>query len=333
MKDKQEIKLDSEQENSNVPIVGVDLAKESFKASLEGSVRSFRNDEKGMEQMLKWAKRKSKVEQMLIAYEATGAVSRPFTMQFIKRGIAWVCLFPPAVRAFARSVGKQVKSDKQDARIIEEYAQNLRTLGRLHTNPYVTEKILELQEIESTVDTIKEHIREIKNSLNTKELREENAISLEKILRVLEEQRDEAIERSMKLIGSDEKLRALYELYMKESGVGKEVARYLVVYMPEMGHYPGSRIAALAGVTPVERSSGAMDARRHIHGGRRKVRRMMFEATVSLYRCKGGEAKQFLEKLLAAGKPPKVARIATVHKILRILNAKAWKLMEGIPIT
>ena len=245
----------------------------------------------------------------------------------------WVCLFPPAVRAFARSVGKQVKSDKQDARIIEEYARNLRTLGRLHTNPYVTERILELQEIESTVETLKSHIRDIKNSLQTKELRKESREALEKVLEVLEEQKEEAIESSMELIGSDEQLKELYELYIKEPGVGKELARCLVVNVPELGHYKGSRIAALVGVTPVEKSSGAMDAKRHIYGGRKKVRSMFYEAMVSIHRCKGGEAKEFLEKLLAAGKPTKVAHIATAHKILRILNAKAWKQMKGIPIT
>ena len=333
MKETKEVKLDREQENSNFPIVGVDLAKASFKASLNRCVRSFKNDSKGIEQMIRWAKEKSKPEQLLIAYEATGAVSRPFTMQLIKGGIKWVCLFPPAVRAFARSVGKQVKTDKQDARIIEEYARNLRTLGRLHANPYVTERILVLQETEGTIDTIKSHIRDIKNSLYTKELGKGNKEALEKVLKVLEEQKDEAIERSMKLIQSDEELHQRYELYIKESGVGKELARYLVVYMPELGHYKGSRIAALVGVTPVEKSSGGMDAKRHICGGRKNVRSMFYEAMVSVHRCKGGEAKQFLEKLLAAGKATKVAHIATAHKILRILNAKAWKQMEGIPIT
>ena len=232
-----EIKLEKEQESSNAPIVGVDLAKESFKASLNGSVRSFKNEEEGIQEMIKWARRKSKTEQLLIAYEATGSVSRPFTMQLIRRGMEWVCLFPPAVRAFARSVGKQVKSDKQDARIIEEYARNLRTLGRLHTNPYVTEKILELQEIESTVDTIKRHIRDIKNSLQAKELRKENREALEEILEVLEKQKEKVIERSMELIGSEEQLQELYELYIKEPGVGKELARSLVVNVPELGHY------------------------------------------------------------------------------------------------
>ena len=328
-----EIKLEKEQESSNAPIVGVDLAKESFKASLNGSVRSFKNEEEGIQEMIKWARRKSKTEQLLIAFEATGSVSRPFTMKLIRRGMEWVCLFPPAVRAFARSVGKQVKSDKQDARIIEEYARNLRTLGRLHTNPYVTERILELQEIESTVETLKSHIRDIKNSLQTKELRKESREALEKVLEVLEEQKEEAIESSMELIGSDEQLKELYELYIKEPGVGKELARSLVVNVPELGHYKGSRIAALVGVTPVEKSSGAMDAKRHIYGGRKKVRSMFYEAMVSIHRCKGGEAKEFLEKLLAAGKPTKVAHIATAHKILRILNAKAWKQMKGIPIT
>ena len=328
-----EVKLDKEQVCSNAPIVGVDLAKGSFKASVKGCVRSFTNNDKGIEQMLRWAKEESKSEKLLIAYESTGAVSRPFTMQLIKRDTEWVCLFPPALKGFARSIRKQVKTDKQDARMIEEYARNLRTLGRLRTNPYVTEKILELQEIETTVDMFKQQIVRIKNSYSTKELVANNQRTMEKVLVALERAKEETIERSMEVIRGEERLKQLYELYIREPGVGKELARYLVVYLPELGHYRGSQIAALAGVTPVEKSSGTMNAQRHICGGREKVRKMLYAATVSIYRCKGGETKQFLERLLAAGKSSRVARIATAHKILRILNAKARKLMEGIPIS
>ncbi len=328
-----EVKLDKEQVCSNAPIVGVDLAKGSFKASVKGCVRSFTNNDKGIEEMLRWAREKSKSGKLLVVYESTGAVSRPFTMQLIKRDMDWVCLFPPALKAFARSIRKQVKTDKQDAWMIEEYACNLRTLGRLRTNPYVTEKILELQEIETTVDMFKQQIVRLKNSCTTKELVANNQRTMETVLETMEKAKGEAIERSMEVIRGEERLKQLYELYIKEPGVGKELARYLVVYMPELGHYRGSQIAALAGVTPVEKSSGTMDAQRHICGGRKKVRRMLYEATVSIYRCKGGEAKQFLERLLAAGKSSRVARIATAHKMLLILNAKARKLMAGIPIT
>ena len=332
MKNNKEVKLDNEQVCSDAAIVGVDLAKASFKASLNGSVRSFANNEKGIEQMLSWAKAKSKQDKLLVAYESTGTVSRPFTMQLIERDTAWVCLFPPALKAFARSIGKQVKTDKQDARIIEEYAGNLRTLGRLRTNTYVTQTILILQEIESTVDFIKKQIKTVKNSLQAEKLLQENAETLRIILRTLEQQKEETIERSMRIIRANKKLYELYQLYLREPGVGKELARCLVVCMPELGHCRGSQIAALVGVSPVERSSGKMDAARHIHGGRVQVRNMFYAATVSIYRCKDCEAKRFLERMLRAGKPTRVALIATAHKILRILNAKAWKQMQGIPI-
>ena len=197
------IKLEKEQESSDAAIVGVDLAKASFKASLNGSVRSFANNEKGIEQMLSWAKAKSKQENLLVAYESTGTVSRPFTMQLIERDTAWVCLFPPALKAFARSIGKQVKTDKQDARIIEEYAGNLRSLGRLRTNTYVTRTILILREIESTVDFIKRQIKTVKNSLQAKKLLQENAETLKTILSTLEQQKEQTIERSMRIIKAD----------------------------------------------------------------------------------------------------------------------------------
>lgn len=324
-------KLNIEQHDNITHIIGVDLAKDSFKASLKGKVRSFPNSSRGIDEMIAWAN-SSGAHQLIVAYESTGAVSHPYTIEMLRRGIEWVCLLPPAVKGYARSMGKQVKNDKIDARIIEAYAEHLRSSGNLHINPYVTEEILHLQEIESTIDQIKKQIISVRNSVQTKQTTYAKR-SCEKILKMLSHEVEELIKQSMSIINANAQLKARYELYRAEPCVGKEAARYLVVYMPELGHYGSSQVAALVGVVPIEKSSGKMNLERHIGVGRRHVRRMLYAAVVSVYRCKSGQLREFRDRLIAKRKPAKHIITSCVHKLVRIINGKTRKLVKGERIT
>lgn len=324
-------KLNIEPSDNTAHIIGVDLAKDSFKASLKGKVRSFPNSSEGINDMIAWAK-STGAQRLIVAYESTGAVSHPYTIEMLRRGIEWVCLLPPAVKGYAKSMGKQVKNDKIDARIIEAYAEHLRSSGNLHFNPYVTEEILNLQEIESTIDQIKKQITSVRNSLQTKQTTHAKRCC-ENILKMLINEVEELIKESMRIINANAELKARYELYKDEPCVGKETARYLVVYMPELGHYKSAQMAALVGVVPIEKSSGKMDLQRHIGTGRRHVRRMLYAAAVSVYRCKSGQLKEFKNRLTAKRKPAKHIITSCVHKLVRIINGKTIKLMKGEPIT
>ncbi len=97
------------------------------------------------------------------------------------------------------------------------------------------------------------------------------------------------------------------------------VAATLIAHLSEFGHRPRRAIAALAGLAPLAAESGQYRGKRKIWGGRRQVRRALYIAAVSGRRNNAFGA--FYDKLVNAGKPPKVAMIATARKILVTLNA------------
>jgi transposase len=84
----------------------------------------------------------------------------------------------------------------------------------------------------------------------------------------------------------------------------------------------GHRAAKLAGLAPLNNDSGKERGKRHIWGGRSIVRSSLHMATLTAVRF-NPVINTFYERLLAAGKPKKVALTACSHKLLRILNAMA----------
>ena len=94
----------------------------------------------------------------------------------------------------------------------------------------------------------------------------------------------------------------------------------LLGLLPELGRLNRGESAALLGVAPYNRDSGALRGRRMIRGGRTRVRRVLYVATVAAVRCNPLLRAYYL-RLRAAGKPVKVALIATMRKLITILNA------------
>ena len=80
------------------------------------------------------------------------------------------------------------------------------------------------------------------------------------------------------------------------------------------------RISALVGVAPFNRDSGKFRGNRMIWGGRAHVRAVLYMGTLTAVRW-NPTLKAFYERLLAQGKAKKVALIACLHKLLRLLNA------------
>ena len=110
------------------------------------------------------------------------------------------------------------------------------------------------------------------------------------------------------------------ELLRSVPGVGAVTSCALIADLPELGHLDRRRIAALAGLAPVARDSGAFRGRRMIVGGRAHVRRSLYMATVAAIKH-NPVIRAFFHRLVAAGRPGKVAVIAAMRKLLTILNA------------
>jgi transposase len=102
-------------------------------------------------------------------------------------------------------------------------------------------------------------------------------------------------------------------------GIGPITAATLLAQLPELGSVSRGQIAALAGLAPFNHDSGSMRGQRHIRGGRTKVRRALYLASITVIR--NGSLKAFYRRLRESGKPPKVALIATARKLLILLNS------------
>jgi transposase len=103
-------------------------------------------------------------------------------------------------------------------------------------------------------------------------------------------------------------------------GVGPVLSVTLMGELPELGTLNRKQIAALVGVAPLNRDSGHWRGKRQIWGGRASVRSVLYMATLAAVRF-NPVLRRFHARLTAAGKLPKVAITACMHKLLIILNA------------
>jgi transposase len=94
----------------------------------------------------------------------------------------------------------------------------------------------------------------------------------------------------------------------------------LIADLPELGKLSARQISALVGLAPFNRDSGKMRGKRAIFAGRAQVRCALYMAALVATRH-NRVIKAFYARLLAAGKPKKVALVACMRKLLTILNA------------
>jgi len=151
--------------------------------------------------------------------------------------------------------------------------------------------------------------------------------ALERLVKDVDQDLDNTIQRTPAWRAQDNLLRSV-------PGVGPILSRTLIGELPELGHLGAKQIAALVGVAPVARDSGAFKGRRTVFGGRAPVRNVLYMATLVATRCNPVIAA-FYQRLLTAGKPKKVALTACMHKLLLILNAMLrtgtpWHLAESM---
>jgi len=145
----------------------------------------------------------------------------------------------------------------------------------------------------------------------------------------LEEQIEELDQEIEQLSQTQAEWRSHIDLLKSVPGVGPVIATTLIAALPELGKVSDKRISALVGVAPFNRDSGKFRGDRTIWGGRANVRAVLYMGTLSAVRH-NPRLKAFYEHLLAQGKAKKVALVACMHKLLRILNAmmrdgKRWQ--------
>lgn len=256
-----------------------------------------------------------------VVLEATGGLQASAVAALALAGLPVVVVNPRQVRDFAKATGQLAKSDRIDAVVLAQFAAAvqppLRALADEDTtrlNELVTRRrqVVEMRRIEE------QRLLRLEQQQAARRVRADVVDHIAWLSRRIERLDDElhaAIEASPVWC-------VKAQLYQSVRGVGPVVARTLLAELPELGTVSAKVIAALVGVAPYVRDSGVWRGRRHISGGRAEVRRVLYLAAMSGVRT-NPVLRAYYARLVAAGKPRKVALVACAHKLLTILNAMA----------
>ena len=250
-----------------------------------------------------------------VAFEASGGYEAPLRAALAKAGVAAVRINPRRARAFATSLGRLARTDRVDAGVIREMARRL----DLPECPPESEELRRVRALQLRRRQLVEDAK--RETTRRSQTRDATAgASLERVLHLLRQEIARIETEIARLIAGSAPLRHRAALLRTAPGVGPVSVMALLAQMPELGTLGPRQAAALAGLAPLARESGVRSARRHIGGGRKSLRDVLYMAGLSAARH-DPDLRAFAERLRANGKAPKQAVIAVTRKLLTIPNA------------
>jgi transposase len=305
--------------------VGIDVGKRWLDVACWGQEPVWRtgNDAEGLAQIGTYL---AGLAVGRIAVEATGGYERALVAHLRLQGLGVAVVNPTRVRALAKATGKLAKTDVIDARLIAEYAAKICPPPRQPAG----EGQVRLKELITRREQLVEMRTAEQNRRGTlaSDLQAEidaHLVWLGERLHVLEVQIQELLAA---LPAWHEQVQRLETI----PGVGAITAITVTAEMPELGTLNRQQIAALAGLAPFNRDSGKKRGQRRIFGGRKGVRRVLYMACMSAIRY-NPVLSNLHQRLVAAGKPFKVALTACMRKLLTFMNAMARDRLDWRPLT
>lgn len=297
------------------PNAGIDVSKHHLDVCFGGEQRRVPNDVHGWDELSAMLQAGG-VD--LVVVEATGGYERGLVGALQDAGVCVARVNPRQARDFAKSMGVRAKTDQVDARTLRDFAD---VLAR-HANRarYITPVLERARQELSELMTRRRQWVEMRVSEHNRleHAGPRAARSIHRVLKLLDRQ-IAAVDRHID-DHLDRHFRSQRALLDSVKGVGPVTVLTLTAALPELGRLGRRQIAKLVGVAPLADDSGGRHGKRRIWGGRSDVRAVVYMAAIVAMRH-NPVIRAFYERLLAAGKPKKVAIVACMRKLLTILNA------------
>lgn len=294
--------------------VGIDVAKAKLDVLIDTGKRPFTvdNTPAGRGKLIQ---RLRSLPLAFVVVESSGGYERPLLFDLFDAGLPAAHVNPRVVRDYAKGFNQLAKTDPIDTRVLTCYARERQP--RLFTK---VDKLRHmLQDLNRCRRQLLEQITALKNQAETafhptaRKVLADSASVLEEQLEVVDQDVQAEIDKLPEL-------KRRQDLLLAVAGVGPITSRTLVIELPELGTLDRRKLAALVGVAPFNDDSGQQSNHRIIKGGRPHVRSALYMAAVSGIRCNPVLSAHY-QHLIAAGKPPKVALVACMRKLLIHLNA------------
>lgn len=293
--------------------VGIDVSKVGLDACLwpEGEVRSFANDPQGLRDLVGWLRR---CKPQAVGFEASGGYERALLAALCKADLPARRVNPVRLRQFARAAGVLAKNDRIDAAIIARFCAALPQREVRH-DPAL-EALAEL--VTARRQLVEERTR-CSNQASQTSITMLKRIAAQRIKRLAAEIALVEAEIARRIAANPE-LAQRQAIIGSVPGVGATTAATLIAFMPELGSMNARQAAALIGVAPFDCESGTYKGKRRILGGRKPPRDALYMAALVASR-KNKPLAAVYQRMCNAGKPPKLALVAIMRKLITTLNA------------
>jgi transposase len=293
--------------------VGVDVAKDSMEVMVHESKEhwTYANDESGLAKLVTKMK---KLSPNLIVLEATGGYEITIAAELQSNGLPVAVINPRHIRDFARSVGILAKTDILDARVIARFAATVQPTARVLPESETRELgaiLMRRRQIITMLTAEKNRLHQANQTVKER---------IQSHITWLKQELDDINKALKQTVQDNPEWKEKDEIIQSVPGVGPNLSFTLLADFPELGSLNRKQTAALVGVAPFNRDSGTLRGKRSIWGGRDIVRTATYMSTFVAIRF-NPLLKSFFERLIAGGKPFKVAIVACMRKLLCILNA------------
>lgn len=294
---------------------GVDVAKQHLDVCFGSQELRLDNNEDGWNALVA----KLQAERVdLVVVEATGGYERGLVCALQTAAIAVARMNPRQARDFAKSLGVLGKTDKVDARCLRDFADVLarhKDRDKYITVPREPHREALAMLVVRRRQLVDMRVAETNRLEHATKL---TARSIRSIIKALDKQLAEIDDDIDGLL--EEHFKPQRTLLDSAKGVGPVTILTLTALLPELGRLQRRQISKLVGVAPLPCDSGQHKGKRRIWGGRADVRSVLYMAALSA-KQHNPVIRAFYERLIAAGKPAKVALVACMRKLLTILNA------------
>lgn len=293
--------------------VGIDVSKAALDIALRPSGEAWRcaNADADIAQLVAQLQARGP---HLVVLEATGGLERLVVAALAVAGVPVAVVNPRQARDFAKATGHLAKTDALDAAVLAHFAQAIgptprplpdaqsQILAALveRRHQLVAIRTAEHNRLQTVLAAVRPHVQT-------------HLAWLDQALQDLDSELDQTLHASPLWREREQLLRSV-------PGIGPVVALTLIAELPELGQGAIKHVATLVGVAPLNRESGKWRGTRAVWGGRQHVRDTLYMAALVGVRH-NPVLRAFYERLLARGKPKKLALTACMHKLLIILHA------------
>lgn len=294
--------------------IGIDIAKDTLDAHVLPSNEHLHCTTQP-EDVQRLVRRLRKLKPTLIVLEATGGYEIPLAAELQQTKLSVAVVNPRQIRDFAKARGLLAKTDKLDAGILAEFAQRIeppaRSIGTQQE-----------RQLRALVSRRRQLIAMRTAELNRLHRAEDPPIvdSIQSVLDLIDEQLNDVDGQ----IGNTIRASGLWlekaTILDSVPGLGQISSHGLVGTVPELGRLTGRQISSLVGLAPFNNDSGFRRGKRTIRGGRADARKILYMPTLVATRH-NPVIREFYQRLRSEGKPPKVAIVACMRKLLTICNA------------